>query len=119
MVYRAAGNLVADAFVDRQAFAGDSAFVECTAAFDNRAVDGDGGTAFDDEHVACNNFCQQNLSLQAVTLNECCFRRQVHERLDGVGGVAFGTRLHKFADRDERQDNGAGFKVKRVGELGD
>ena len=119
MVYRAAGNLVADAFVDRQAFAGDGAFVERAAAFDNRAVDGDGGTAFDDEHVACNNVCQRNLSLQAVTLNECCFRRQIHERLDGVGGVTFGTRLHKFADCDERQDNGAGFKVKRVGELGD
>ena len=119
MVYRAAGNLVADAFVDRQAFAGDSAFVERAAAFDNRAVDGDGGTAFDDEHVAGNNVCQRNFSLQAVTLNDCCFRRQVHECLDGIGGVAFGTRLHKFADCDERQDNGTGFEVKRVGELGD
>ena len=119
MVYRAAGNLVADAFVDRQAFTGDGAFVERATAFDNRAVDRNGGTAFDDEHIAGNNVCQRNFALQTVTLNECCFRRQVHERFNSVGGVAFGTRLHKFADCDERQDNGTGFKVKRVGELGD
>ena len=110
-VNSAADNLVPDCFIYRQAFTGQRAFVQGSAALNNFAVHRYGSTAFYNQHIACYNLLYRYFSLQTVTLDKCRFRRKLHQRLNRIRGVALRPCLHKLADGYKRQNYGTSFKI--------
>ena len=101
----ACGNGVANAFFDRNALAGEGAFVNRGAATHEHAVDRNAPARTHLEDVA--DFDIGGVDWPHVLAFDEIggFRRQRQKLADGVGCVAFGTGFEVFADGDEGDDH--------------
>ena len=113
-VDRRGRHAVAGRLVDRDALTGQGGFVDGARAVQHDAVDRDALARADDEDITLFDLRGGDLHLFAVTDDGRRLRREGHEALERVGGLALGPCLEQLADGDERQDHGGGFKVEFV-----
>ena len=63
------------------------------------------------KYVTFSNLSNGNLDLCAVPHQNRSLRSQLHQALQGVGGLAFGMGLQHLAHSNQRQDHGCGLKI--------
>ena len=113
-VDRRGRHAVAGRLVDRDALTGEGGFVDGARAVQHGAVDRDALPGADDKDIAPFDLRGGDLHLFAVADDGRRLRREGHEALERVGGLALGPCFEQFADGDERQDHGGGFKIEFV-----
>ena len=114
LVDRRSGNAVPRPLVRRDALAGQGRLIDRAAALEHDAVHRDVFARTHDKHVALAHLRNGDRDLPPVAHEARRLGRELHEALEGVGCLALGARLEHFADGDERQDHGCGFKIELV-----
>ena len=92
-------------------FTGQGALINGSTALDHGAVHGDPAAGFNKDDVPHPHLFGGNLQLRALPAYQSRFRRQVHQLPDGISGLTLGPSLQEFAQGDEGQNHGSGFKI--------
>ncbi|CWO20832.1 Uncharacterised protein [Neisseria meningitidis] len=109
-------------FGDGQALAGQHRFVDGTASFQHRAVNGDGFARFDQYHIAC-------LELDDGGFADILYGRiaghpvaeggyQFHQPFGSIACLAPGNVFHKASAQQEKQQHGDGFEIHPLPRIG-
>ena len=108
------GNERTDRFINRNAFTGQSGFVNGAFALKNGSVNGNAFAGTNNKNFAFANFLDSNGNFFAVSDHRCGFGRKVHKRAKGGSCFSFGTRFKHFSDGYKRKDHRGGFKIEFV-----
>ena len=104
-------DFVADGLVHRDALAGQGALVDCAGAFQHHAVHRDILAGADHKDVALLHVGDGHGHFRAVPHQRGGLGGQLHQALEGVGGLALGAGFQHLAHRDEGQDHGGRLEV--------
>ncbi|CWT89444.1 Uncharacterised protein [Neisseria meningitidis] len=102
-------------FGDGQALAGQHRFVDGTASFQHRAVNGDGFARFDQHDIARLQFDDSCLAgfLRIGVIGHMMAKRrnQLHQPLGGIACLTAGNVFHKASAQQEKQQHRDGFEI--------
>ena len=115
MVEGAPGDLVAGLLGNGTGFAGQQAFVGAGETVADEAVGGKALAGTDGDEVAGTQVGGQDVALMNADAQTGAFGTERGKIAQGLDGAATGMGLEPLADRDERDDEGTGGKVDRLG----
>ena len=98
-------------FLNRNALAGDDAFVSRAAAGDYHTVAGNGSARTDDDTVTDHQLVGFYGDNRAVPVDFRGFRREIHQLPYRIGGVPPCPGFQRPSEGDQRQNHGDGFKI--------
>ena len=111
-VDRAADQLVATAFLERDRLAGDHRLINRTGTVDNNTIDGHLLAGTNPEPVARNDEIQRDVLFPSVFSDPSRrFRRQAKQGADGAAGLPACSQLEDLAQKDERDDHGGRLEI--------
>ena len=113
-VDRRGRDAVARRLVHGDALAGQGGFVHSARPLENKAVDGDALARAHHKDVAPLHLLDGDGFLLPVYQQGRGLRRDLHEALERVGGLALASGLQRLAHGDEREDHRRRLKVKFV-----
>ena len=110
--------MVACLLLHRDTLTGDGRFVHAGVTLQHDAVHRHQTSGFYQKYIALlQTFRRYFLLLSVLSYKDCHLRCQIHQLGDGFTGLALGTALQIFSDRDQGQDRTGGFKIQIVGIL--
>ena len=99
---RRADDCTADMALNRHALSGDRALVQKRAAFGDHAVHRYRRTAAANDHqISRLHLLDRQLNGPAAADDFCGLRTQIHQRRNGLAGLALGSRFEELAKRNE------------------
>ena len=112
LVERAAGDIGARRFLDRQRLAGDQRFIDRRAALHDGAVDGNCLTRAHAQPVADMDVIEGNFGFRAIGRHAARgLRGEIEQGADGVAGPFAGLQFEHLANKDQNDDDGGGLEV--------
>ena len=97
---RRADDCTADMALNRHALSGDRALVEKRAAFGDHAVHRHRLTAANDHEISRLHLLDRQLNGPAAADDLCGLRAQIHQRRNGLAGLALSSRLEELAKHE-------------------
>ena len=108
--------MVACLLLHRHTLTGDGRFVHTGVTLQHDAVHRYQTSGLYQENVALlQAFRRYFLLLSVLSYKDRHLGSQIHQLGDGFTGLALGTALQIFSDRDQGQDRTGGFKIQIVG----
>ncbi len=113
-VDRAADELVARRFLDRQRFAGDHRLIDRARAVEHAAIDRHGIARPHAQAVAMLHAVERDIFIAAVGTDAARhLRREVEQSADRAARAFAGAQLQHLAEQDEHRDDGGRFVIDR------
>ena len=111
-VERAAGDIGARRFLDRQRLAGDQRFIDRRTALHDGAVDGNCLARAHAQTVADMDVVEGNFGFRAIGRHAARgLRSEIEQGTDGVAGPFAGLQFEHLANKDQNDDDGGGLEV--------
>ena len=111
LVQGGCGNTVARCFVHRDALTSEGRLIDSAVALHHDTVHRNALPGPHHKQIAGLHRVNGNLRLHSVSEHNSSFGSQLHEALQGVGGLSLGTGLQHFSHGDQRQDHGGRLKI--------